>query len=175
MFQTIGDLIERFSYWNSGKNTNWTLDNDVAMNQNDSRVEYSVNGNCRLVYRRYLVFDEDLRIINMQEYRNEILSCGYGYDRKRFCNRSYRQNKMNCVAFRGGPIPHISVKNRRGSYYRHPKTTQEKRMSQKEYKTFCRASRCNHLPSAYDDMFRSVPGSWKSNYKCKKQWMKHVR
>jgi hypothetical protein len=47
-------------------------------------------------------------------------------------------------------------------YYRHPRTTQERRVNQGRSKTWCRAKRRGHrLPQAYDDIHVHRSKSWK--------------
>lgn len=65
-----------------------------------------------------------------------------------------------------------------GRYFRHPRTTAEKRIAaDEEHKLFVRGRRSiRNLPEIYDDMYRSRLGSksWKDMYRCESQWMKGV-
>jgi hypothetical protein len=46
-------------------------------------------------------------------------------------------------------------------YYRHPHTTQERRLWDEEFGRNRRSPRC--LPEAYDDIIRTVQRSWKEH------------
>lgn len=80
--------------------------------------------------------------------------------------------------FRLDPVPKTGH-NYYGNFkhwYKRPKTTQERRLYY-AYPEYVRGRRSDHmLPNAWDDYHRADGRdkySWKKNFKCKKQWMKH--
>lgn len=86
---------------------------------------------------------------------------------------------VHCYRFRCDPVPFIgnrSFRNYFGSYYKRPKTTQERRLYFAEPDLVrCKRNAAN-LPNVWDDYQRSDIRNrkcWKRN-KIKKQWMKRI-
>lgn len=74
--------------------------------------------------------------------------------------------------FRGETIPGTRKWKRGGRWYRHPRTTQERRASQ-SHSHLVRARRnLANLPNAWDDLPSQWYKSWKHCTKKRKQWMK---
>lgn len=92
----------------------------------------------------------------------------------------WRSYPLHYYGFRCDPVPFVSksgrFKNYFGSYYKRPKTTQERRLSFAS-PDFVRDKRnFTNLPNVWDDYQRSDIRNrkcWKRN-KVKKQWMKHI-
>lgn len=82
----------------------------------------------------------------------------------------YKDN--NKYKFRQSSISNIYNFNRLKCYFRHPKTTQEKRMSLSCDSEYVRAKRnINNLINLWDDISRNYYRSWKHNSKKRKQYM----
>ena len=106
------------------------------------------------------------------KYGDWVYSRDYWWNVRRFGWRCYR--------FRIDPVPKTGL-NYYGNFahwYKRPKTTQERRLYY-AYPEYVRGRRhaCN-LPNAWDDWQRADGRdkySWKKSFKCKKQWMKHIK
>lgn len=170
------DLIGWIAQWNyipfysEKKRSNRILDDynctmkDVGMQCDWTWTKYGL--------REYTVFDDDFRIVDMRLYEKEILA----YKRPKSFNHKYKNKALEYKyektkpEFRNGPVPRTG---KRGWYcgIRHPKTLNEiKQNCDVEYSQYVRKSR-KHLPTAWDDIFRSTPRCWKDQSKKKKQWM----
>ena len=84
--------------------------------------------------------------------------------------------------FRIDPVPRTGLSvHYRGNFkhwYKRPKTTQERKLFYK-YEGYVRGRRSAHmLPNSWDDWLRADGRdkfSWKKSFKCRKQWMKHIK
>lgn len=155
--------------WYTNKKVNTALD-DIAMNHNDIRFHYSFEYKIEMIQRSIMVIDEYDRTIDPRHYRKEIEN--YVFPKP---ERYYRRN-IGPFVFRSGPVPGIRRRrSHRGSYYRHPKTTQERRLScDNEIKEFIKPSRnFRNLPDVWEEIPRNRDHCWKAK-KIKKQWMKHI-
>lgn len=92
------------------------------------------------------------------------------------------QHRMEKYEFRRGPVPNIHKCKSYGRYYRHPSTTNTKRKNEyifdeesADYKLSRSNYKINSLPTVYDDIIRHYDKSWKTSYKVRKQWQKHIR
>lgn len=155
----------------SKKKSNRFLD-DFNCTMNDTRVYCDWFNNSFSNLREYIVFDSDLRTIDMRMYEKEILA----YERPTNYKRKWKtkaleyQYEKTKPEFRNGPVPHTSSRLG-GSPYRHPKTLNEmKQNCDVEYRQYVRKRR-NHLPTVYDDIYRDTSRCWKDQSKKKKQWM----
>ena len=123
--------------------------------------------------RKFTVLDENFRIIDVRQYKDQILSCDYLATHKaRWKTRTleYKYEKTK-PEFRGGPVP-MTGRRSHGSYYRSPKTFAEIRENANpEYKEFVRKKRL-YLPTTWDDIPKSYSRSWKDQSKKRKQWMR---
>ncbi len=144
---------------------------DFNCTMNDTRVycdwtsEYSA-------LREYVVFDADLRIIDMRMFEKEILA----YERPKSAKRKWKTKALEYKyektkpEFRNGPVPGTSC-HRGGFAMRHPHTLNEmKHNCDPEHRNYVRKRR-NHLPTVYDDIWRENSRSWKDQSKKRKQWM----
>lgn len=171
--ETLQDLIKWFAYSNhkfyfSEKRTNRAFE-DVAMNYNDKHPVYYVGEEEIHSKKSIMVFDSYNRIIDPRDFKDQILN--YKFESSKWSYRCY-DNKYE---FRKDPVPGIHKNRRhRGSYLRHPKTTQERRLScDNEIKEYIKPSRnMMNLPNVYDDIWRNRDHSWKAK-KLEKQWMKN--
>jgi len=98
------------------------------------------------------------------------------YGEKLVVRRGWLRNgELHCYCFRKDPVPFI-FRLKFGGWYKHPKTTQEKRLAL-VYPRYVRSKRNNrNLPSTWDDSKRGdvrTRKSWK-NKKVKKQWSKKI-
>ena len=85
--------------------------------------------------------------------------------------------KSETYTLRYDPVPNVHKYHcHRGSWYRIPQLGRLMRQSDDtEYKEFVKGDeRKENLPS-WDDRPRHNDKSWKTSYKCRKQWQKHVR
>lgn len=76
--------------------------------------------------------------------------------------------------YRVDPVPYASASLYNFHGLRHPKTTQERKLLCDADVSACTRGKRKHLPSAYDDLWRSdiSDKSWKRQ-KIKRQYMKH--
>lgn len=161
--------------------SNHYLDN-VNMTFNDIKVWHKYDGVEEVYLRDYVFLDPDNRIIDPREYIDRILEI---VEDLSYYNKKYRKpskyslyyrcyEKSSVPYFREGPVPGTGkARWHRGSYYRHPKTTNEKRKAAiVEDKEFIKPSRrIHHLADVYDEIPRHFEKSWKSQSKKRKQWM----
>lgn len=160
---------------------NHYLDN-VNMTFNDIKTWHKYDGETEISLRDYVFLDPDNRIIDPREYMEEILEITKDLS---FYNKKYRKlskysfiyrcyEKSSVPYFREGPVPGTGKRTwHRGSYYRHPKTTNEKRQAAiVENKEFIKPRRNVHnLVDVWDEIPRHREKSWKSQSKKRKQWM----
>ena len=120
--------------------------------------------------RRYVVFDDLFRIIDVRMYRKKILSYGCHFRPRKYKPHSKAAyDEKTKPEFRRGPVR--GTGGRYGHYYRHPKTFAEIRNNSiPEYKQFVRKSRIE-LPTVWDDLVRNQSRCWKDQGKKRKQWM----
>lgn len=88
-------------------------------------------------------------------------------------DRSYKYE------FRRGHVPRIHNYNNyhRGCYHRLPETHSNRAKAvyvDTEYGYKLVDIKTKNLPNSYDDLARHNDKSWKTSYKVKKQWMKHL-
>ncbi|MNL99741.1 hypothetical protein D3C81_96230 [compost metagenome] len=155
--------------WYTNKKVNTALE-DIAMNYNDVKTTYDFAHGAQVVQRSIMVIDEYGRIIDPRHYKKEIEN--YVFPK----SENYHWRIRGPFVFRNGPVPGIHRRrSHRGSYYRHPKTTQERRLScDNEIKEFIKPSRnLRNLPDVWDEISRNRDHCWKAK-KVKKQWMKHI-
>lgn len=178
VYESFQDLIQWCSLYNyetpyGMKNS---LFDNLALNFNDKKVGYRWDKYIKdyvpyLEPREIIIFDENYKIIDIRLYKEEILK----YPRNYFwINKS---KKKETYEFRSGPVPHVRSKTkRRGKYYRHPHTTNERRASSDpEIQKFVRPKRrYNNLVNYWDEIPRHLDKSWK-NKKIEKQWMKNLK
>ena len=120
--------------------------------------------------KRYMFFDSKGNVIDVKIFAGRV--------RKLYENylKEHRFDKKPKYIFRKGPVPNTNLKKRyRGSYYRHLRTTNEKRMAcDKEMKKFVRGKRSfSMIPDLYDDKVIPNYKTWKTHTKERKQWAKH--
>lgn len=148
---------------------------DVNMNFNDKKYVSRELSPTSYWIRSYLFLDEENRIFDPRKYINEIIDIiknNKFTKRKRYGYRCFYESQL--PDFRKGPVPGTGVRhNHRGSYYRHPKTMNEKRQSANvEYKEYIPPKKhILNIPDAWDEIPRSKSKSWKDQTKKRKQWM----
>ncbi|MNB85411.1 hypothetical protein D3C81_687960 [compost metagenome] len=176
---SLEDLIRYFSRGNYNcwgkKDKRNSYFQDIAMNWNDVKTEVDKSYYNERLYttthqipRNIMVFDEYDRTIDPRDFKYQILNYVYKY--------SY-QKKTHKYEFRKDPVPRVrKYRQHRGSFYRHPRTTQEIRFScDDEVKLFINPSRnIKNLPNAWDEIPRNRDHCWKEK-RIKKQWMKHKK
>ncbi|HCW06988.1 MAG TPA: hypothetical protein DGG95_06450 [Cytophagales bacterium] len=107
-------------------------------------------------------------VLDPTKIREDLKEFNYATGRQKHKAWWYRSNKI--YTYRGGPVPYIG-KRSGGGYYRHMKTTQERRWSfaAKVDGVPWRARRnARNLPNPWDDICRTVTKSWKKHRKT--QW-----
>lgn len=160
-------LESMFGYCNS------YLD-EVNMTFNDTKhITWGSKDEENYILRTYVFLDPDNRIIDPRDYIEEIIKISK-MDKPIRHYRYYRYGEKNLPEFRKGPVPGTGVRHEhRGSYFRHPKTMNEKRQAAiVEYKEFVSPKRnVRNLPDAWNDDGRCRSKSWKDQSKKRKQWM----
>ena len=88
---------------------------------------------------------------------------------------TYRK-KAESFKFRDGAVPNIHKSHwHRGSYYRHPKLKSiKKSVYSSEYKEFTKGKDRQASLLVWDDRIRHTDKCWKTSYKVRKQWQKHL-
>ena len=133
-------------------------------------INYTEMENGTLTLRRYVVFDDMFRIIDVRMYEKEILAYGIRKPTLRWSNPSlkYKYEKTK-PEFRNGPVPNTG--GGRYRFYRHPHTFSEIRQNSiPEHEEFVRKKR-KYIPTVWDDLPRGTSRCWKDQSKKKKQWM----
>lgn len=145
----------------------------ISMNKNDTYRQITWTGprEYKVEYftRQYMFFDGLFRIIDIREFKDEILN--FKYPKRTYGWRWWRK-PCNLPEFRRGPVPGTG-KLRRCYGIRAVKTFREKKSNSNPeiYKYIRPARRSNNLPDLYDDIWRSSSKSWKDCTKKRKQWM----
>jgi len=136
-----------------------------------------------LIYRRlgkndecptkYIIRDQFGSMFSKNEVLNDIREYNKSTRNKNSYIRKYNERYRH-VIFRYTPVPFTGKKSWRfGSFYKKPKTTQERRWSY-AHREYVRGKRRDHmLPNVWDDRLRGDVDNrkcWKSQKK-KKQWM----
>lgn len=117
----------------------------------------------------YILLDANFKVINTTKIKIDIDK----YVHKGY-NRCYRRFKdYEWLGFRTGPVPGTGVGRWHfRSYYKRPKTTQERRASH-AHNGYVRAKRNDrHLPNTWDDIHKKYWNRrcWKDCTKKHKQW-----
>lgn len=132
--------------------------------------------------RRYVKFkaeqDRRRQIIDSwyEAYKPEYKGWYHSFwSKERMYEASKRKEKENFyIPDRGTPVPHVHGFRCR-KYYRRPKL-KNKMLSNIDYETgeyYKSSYRPVNMP-VWDDRARHIDKCWKSQKKCKKQWMKHL-
>lgn len=142
--------------------------------------------------RYYQVFDNNNRIINVNDFWEEALNLrlsrgGFfeNYPKgeadwimKRLMNRLYPfeftqsiKGKKN-IRFRAEPVPKTGRRIKYGILFRRPRTLRElKAFTNPEMRQFNRRGRKN-IPTYWDDNYRCCQRSWKAQSKARHQWQR---
>lgn len=146
----------------------------ISMNKNDryrTEIWDSTNNSVSVEYftRQYMFFDGLFRIIDIREFKDEILN--FKYPKRTYGWRWWRK-PCSLPEFRKGPVPGTG-KLRGYHCLRAMRTTQERKLnSDPEVYEYVRpARRSNNLPNLYDDVWRNYYKGWKDCTKKRKQWM----
>ena len=119
--------------------------------------------------RQFMFFDGLSRVIDIREFKDEILN--FKYPKRTYGWRWWRK-PCNLPEFRKGLVPGTG-KLRGYRCLRAMRTTQERKLnSDPEVYEYVRpARRSNNLPNLYDDVWRNYYKGWKDYTKKRKQWM----
>lgn len=122
--------------------------------------------------------------VNIEDIIDDIIEQSIKVENKRekrIKKYNYEKQKNKSYIFRRDAIPNIhNYKSwHRGSTYRHPETTRSKRQNyvvgyEKEYEHLL-SNKIKSLPCVYDDIIRHKDKCWKTSYKVRKQWQKHLK
>ena len=144
--------------------------------------------NCSWNYRRYILFDNLDRIINVQNFAQAAFELFKSWDEStRLHNQTdlmwwrhrrgrskyavWRKFRDNYI-YRQTPVPHTAKRWRGGSYSRGPRTAHIIRMyANPDYKYFNRGEK-NLVPIYWDDKDRCVQRTWKEQSKARHQWQR---
>lgn len=176
-------LYTYFSYDKKWRKSIVTRERLIDFLAHDLKIKYIVdkayfNGNTELK-ADYAVYIEDLngKTLDIQNMYNEILKKASLFDaRKKRRLNVYKSERhlRDSLVYRYDPIPYVS--KRRSNYYRNiRKGRLLRQLASKElYFTTIKESD-NEIKSLWcDDRIRQLDRSWKSSYKIKKQYMKHL-
>lgn len=163
------------SYNHLNKPTNSFLE-DINMNFNDVYTLSYWNGERYTTIRRtreYLIYDENYRTIDLRNFEDLIFSAEY----RSYLLNKYRKN----ISYRYNNYGYKKRKNFWKSRYKNKIfIINEKKQylsSPKEERKYCRAKR--KVQFSYTDYeyaySRNLEHSWKRQYKCRKQWQKHIK
>jgi len=133
-------------------------------------------------YKRYQIFDNYNRIINVKDYADDAFALwkkqGQVYDywwhfKKKIRSKKYRQHLKDYsnYRFRKDPVPGTR-KRRGGPWWSPPHTAGIKRIyANPAYKGFNRGS-FHGIPDWWDDRYRCVQKNWKEQRKVRHQWQR---
>lgn len=182
LIQFLAKHQDKNHHHSESKYGNEILDN-LNLTLKDKKINCSCYS-CKFKMRNYVIVDNYERIIDVRHYYKEILNQSNKKEKR--CNNHnyfYYINRMRKkvgkgykgVEFRRGPIPFISNGHSRGSGSAGVRTTNERRQGfEKEVQKYIRGKRMPmNLPTMYDD--RHNDKCWKTQTKCKKQWMKNLK
>lgn len=150
------DFLDRADYW--------FLNGHLVDKFNDPRDKitldwYFIDLARRLPRRvHYIIRDESGSVFS----RNEVVEAVAEHNKVlRYQKFSWFYNHYNFI-YRETPVPYTRKRRRhKGSFYRRPKTTQEKRLGYEDTE-YVRGKRRPHmLPDAWEDMPRFRTKSWK--------------
>jgi hypothetical protein len=164
-----------FNYQSSKIERNFLLDN-IAMNKNDKKLKYDFYYSKNiLIPREYMVYDEQNRIIDPRYYAELIFNYKLSKLKRKldYLNSPYSNMKTSSIE-KVKAIPRYG--NKSGSYYRHPKSTSEKKQNAiAENKMYFRSKRSvKNLADAWDDISVHTEKSW-NRLKLRKQYMKNTK
>lgn len=173
----LGNFVVKVGFWsfgNSFHDKRWSL-----------KIRKFAGGNCCSSYLReigeeallpveYVLYDENYEVVPCKTLDRFYWDAAYRhniYPISRIRRWRWRTHD-NYPGFRNGPVPGTG---RVGSYsyFRTPKTTQERRMSIAHFEFTRGRRRTSTLPNAWDDVHRADRWdkySWKKQKK-RKQWM----
>lgn len=165
-----GTIVEFANWVEFLKNSNyWFLYNHLVDRFNDPRdkitVDWYFDDLRRHLSRRthYVVRDEFGIVFGREEVLNAIAERNRISNHKKY---SYFYNRNNFI-YRQTPVPYTRKRRgHRGSFYRRPKTTQEKRWGYVD-REFVRGKR---RPRALPDAWEDIP---RSDIRIKKSWKKY--
>ena len=164
-----------FNYRSSNIKKNFLLDN-IAMNKNDKKLKYDFYYSKNvLIPREYLVYDDQNRITDPRYYAELIQNFkSTKHKEKIIYKNSLDSSLITGTTEKIKSIPRYG--NKSGRYFRHPKTTAEKKQNAiREYKMYFRCKRnIKNLVDAWDDISVHTEKSWK-RLKLQKQYMKNVK
>ena len=187
---TREELISRIARTTKSDGSNDILDNlSEDMSETECKFTY-LKSNSRFLdgyydykYIYYIARVKGNAIIRINissiinEINEKIIIVNKNYEAKR---RKYAHERKlkNIYEFRKDPVPGIHNYNNchRGTFYRYPTTTKSIRDSvyeDEEYKFI--DTKAKKLPNVYDDIVRHNDKCWKTSYKCRKQWQKHLK
>jgi len=160
----------------------WVVHNSVVTKFNDPRDPITIDWYFEDLRRRlprrvqYVIRDEFGSVFGRQEVLDAITARNRC---KNYGRNSYPWAKNNFV-FRKTPVPYTRRRRgHKGSFYRHPKTTQEKRWGYVDSEFIRGARRPHMLPDNWEDIPRSdirIKKSWKkyrkTQYKERKELCK---
>ena len=159
---------------------------DIGMNKNDKvrKIDKITEEHVYFSYysRRYIFYDGLFRVIDINLFKNEILSFKKTLGNLDWYNKIFYKRKfLNCRVkktisyFRNGPVPGIHKIKGNWPYFKMPKVMNEKRKNSviEEYEYIRPSRRVKNLPDDWDDQPCSRYSSkcWKDCSKKRKQWM----
>jgi len=161
-------------YRDKGPDWNNPYLNNINMNFNDKYNNTYWSGEKRQTTTytyEYMFIREDDAIVDVRLFYNDIIKQYQEYKNKRYCYSGRRTVKYK---FRCGPVPFIGKRTckiiRNVNYgrlirmFNHP-----------EYKKYNNNNKYyDILEPWYEYPYKAVDKSWKTSFKCKKQWQKHI-
>ena len=165
----------RETFLSSYKKDRTKLPYDINISGKDLKVNLIQEG---LYYkeikslREIIIFDEDLRLLDIRNLYDEIIKIGTNTKEPNF----YSWKKDTKYVFRKGPVPLTGKKYRHWNCCKNPKRMQElKNLEDKDVFTYTRAKRrvdLGSLDGFYEDFYKDrwSDKSWKTCTKRKHQW-----
>ena len=178
---SLNELINYVSHYNLDSFCRGKYGNEILNNINitlkdenpDRYIHQDLDRNLYRIYkvelRKYVILDGYLRIVDLRDYKKEIIKKRYCLQR-RFWQLNYsRSNVAKLINFRSSPIPNIG-KNKNIKDYRVPKVTNEIRQCNIETDKYIRSKRKSKA-LIQEVHARYTQKSWKTQSKKKYQWM----
>lgn len=132
----------------------------------------------RIYYIGYLRQDDDICNVSLDSMSAAIKEKETEVRKSLEARRKRAQanKRSESYTFRKDPVPRTGICYHGYGYYRAPKIHRLMVQSSiPEYKEFRKGNeRKENLPT-WDDRVRHIDKSWKTSYKCKRQWQKHMR
>ena len=142
----------------------------------------------KMMARPYMVIDSNGRIVDIRRFETQIKAAQESRSDWRYYNKklgedfevgekfipyAWLDNPKPVSRYRCGPVFGIHKRNRWFRYCRNSKLFHNFRLSQNPEAKVRNKAKIEHW-DMWDDCYRHIDRSWKTNSKCRHQWEKHL-